>query len=456
MWLKRRSTGCAVARNNGEENVIPMKKKKWIWIGLAVVLLIAILAANMAGQANKKGVAVQLARVRNEDVTSRVRAPGKIEPKTQVKISADIMGKVTQLAVKEGDHVRKGQLLLQLDATQRRADDTQARAALTAARARKHEADARFRVVAANHVRQKALFEQKLLSQAEWDRATDAYETAHGAALTAAEEVTRAQAAVSASADNLGKTRIVAPFDGVVSALYVEAGEIVIMGTMNNAGTQILTVSDLSRMLVRADVDETDVVDVRIGQKARITVDALPDTSFEGTVTEIGNTAKRNEMGGAIEGQTNFEVKVVFDQSVPEVRPGMTADVEIETATHQKTIAVPIQAVVVRTERELERAEKKAGGKNKEKKRNRSDAIAAEDDTVGQKDKEITGLFVMRDGVAKFVPVRTGIASETMIEVFGGLKPGESVVAGPYKALRELKPNQKVRQESAGPRGKKA
>lgn len=432
-----------------------MKKKTWIWIGLAVVVLVAIVVANMAGQANKKGVAVQLARVRVEDITSRVRAPGKIEPKTQVKISADIMGKVTNLAVKEGDHVRKGQLLLQLDPTQRQADMSQSRAALASALARKREADATFKTTQANYTRQRALFEQKLLSQAEWDNATNTFEAAQSAAQTAAEEVNRSQAVLSASSDNLGKTRFVAPFDGVVSALYVEQGEIVIMGTMNNAGTQILTVSDLSRMLVRADVDETDVVDVRIGQKVKITVDAMPDTSFVGTVTEIGNTAKRNDLG-QVEGQTNFEVKVVFDQTVPEVRPGMTADVEIETATHPKTTAVPIQAVVVRTERELAKAEKKAGAKaEKQKKPSRSEAVAAEDDTVGRKEKEITGIFVMRDGVAKFVPVRTGIASETMIEIFGDMKQGESVVAGPYKALRELKPNEKIRQEAANARGRK-
>ena len=431
-----------------------MWKNKWLWIGLGGALVILLIVVNVAAQSGKKGVPVQLARVRTEDITSRVRAPGKIEPKTQVKISADIMGKVTHLAVKEGDKVRRGQLLLQLDQTQRRADFTQAKAALASAQARKREADASMRVVEANYKRQRALFDQKLLSQAEWDNATSTYENATSAAATASEEVSRSRAALTAAADNLEKTRIVAPFDGVVSALYIEEGEIVIMGTMNNVGTQILTVSDLSRMLVRADVDETDVVDIRVGQKAKITVDALPDTSFVGTVLEIGNTAKRNA-AGVIEGQTNFEVEVVFDQSVPEVRPGMTADVEIETATHGKTSGVPIQAVVVRTEREIERAAKRKGAK--EPKKSRSDAIAAEDDTAGRKDREITGVFVVRDGVAKFVPVRTGIASETMIEIFGELKPGESVVSGPYKALRELKPEQKVRQESAmAARGRKS
>src|SRR5262249_34742566 len=183
----------------------------------------------------------------------------------------------------------------------------------------------------ANFTRQRALFEQKLLSQAEWDQASNNYESAHVAVATGQEEVARAQAALDGAQDNLQKCRFVAPFDGIVSALNVEQGEIVITGTMNNPGTEIMVVSDLSRMLVRADVDETDVVDMRLGQKVKISVDAIPDTTFAGTVMEIGNTAKRS-ITSSIEGQTNFEVKVVFDQQVPQVRPGMTADVDIETA----------------------------------------------------------------------------------------------------------------------------
>jgi len=335
---------------------------------------------------------------------------------------------------------------------QRSADQVQARTSLAAAKARERDAAAKLKVAESSFQRQKALYEQKLLSAAEWDQATSTYEAAREGANAAREDVARAEAGLTAAADQLSKTRILAPIDGVVSALYIEEGEIVIMGTMNNAGTQILTVSDLSRMVVKADVDETDVVDIRLGQKAKITVDALPDTAYDGTVTEIANTAKRNAAGG-VEGQTNFEVEVTFDATVNEVRPGMTADVEIETATHPKTNGVPIQAVVVRTERELERAAKK-GGKG-ERRARRSDAMAAEEDTVGRKDKEITGVFVVRDGLAKFVPVKTGIASETMIEIAGELKAGESVVTGPYKALRELKPEQKVRQEQQGGMQKK-
>ena len=428
------------------------KRKRWIWIGAGVLVVVLLIGVSIARQSGSKATPVQFARVRTEDITSTVRAPGKIEPRTQIKVSADIMGKIVHLAVQEGDKVKRGQLMLQLDDAQYRAAHGQARAALASARARKTETEKSLAVANSTLERQRALYEQKLLSQAEWDQASTTHESARAAAATAAEEVSRAEAALAGAADNLAKTRFVAPIDGVVSALNVEEGEIVITGTMNNPGTQILVVSDLTRMLVRADVDETDIPNMSLGQKAKITVDALPDTSFVGTVTEIGSTAKRDASVAAVaEGQTNFEVEVVFDAHVPAVRPGMTADVEIQTATHSHTSAVPIQAVVIRTERELERAQR---GAKRERKPRRTDALAAVDDTAGRKDKEITGLFVVREGVAKFVPVRTGIASETMLEVFGELKPGESVVSGPYKALRELKPGAKVKQETEGGRGR--
>jgi HlyD family secretion protein len=421
-------------------------KKKWLWIGGAAAFVVLIVVLNVARRGDK-AMPVQLARVRREDLTSVVRSPGKIEPKTQVKVSADIPGKIVHLAVKEGDRVRKGQLMLQLDDTQYRMAYEQSRAALASAEARLREAEATLRVGEANYDRQRALFEQRLLSQAEWDQATTNHESARVAAATAREEVTRARAAMEGAADNVSKCRFLAPFDGVVSALNVEQGEIVITGTMNNPGTQILVVSDLSRMLVKADVDETDVVDMKLGQKAKITVDALPDTSFRGTVIEIGNTAKRSTTS-TVEGQTNFEVKVVFDDQVPQVRPGMTADVEIETATCKGALAVPIQSVVIRTERELERGQ----AKRHSSKPKAGDALAADEDTVGRKSKEITGVLMVKDNVAKFVPVRTGIASEARIEIFGDVKDGESVIAGPYRALREVKPGGKVKREAAGKR----
>ena len=379
-------------------------------------------------------------------MTSRVRAPGKIEPKTQVKISADVPGKVIVLNVKEGDSVHRGQLLLQLDDTQYRSAHQQSLAALAVAKARVREAESALRVSEAAFGRQRALFDQKLLSQAEWDNANNAHEGARVALATAQEDVARAAAASAAAADNLSKCRFVAPFDGVVSALNVEKGEIVITGTMNNPGTQILVVSDLSGMLVRAEVDETDVVDMRVGQTARISVDAFPDTTFPGTVVEIGNTAKRSAIS-SVEGQTNFEVKVVFDHQVPSIRPGMTADVEIATGTHERTLAVPIQSVVIRTQSQLDRAARKNVKRAKP-----SAGLSADEDTVGRRDPEISGVLVAKDGVVRFVPVRTGLTSETMIEVMGALQPGDVIVSGPYKALRELKPGTKVKKEQPGGR----
>ena len=427
-----------------------MKRQAWLWVALGGLMLVVIVAASIVNAQRSKVEAVQLAKVRVEDITARVRAPGKIEPKTQVKISADIMGKISHLLVKEGDPVRRGQLMLQLDDTQYRSMWEQAKAGAAAAHAQLRQTQANLRVGESNHTRQRALYDQKLLSQADWDQAEAAWEAARVAAASAQEEVARADAALRGAADNLSKTRFLAPFDGVVSALNVEQGEIVITGTMNNAGTQIMTVSDLSRMQVRADVDETDIVNMRLGQKAHISVDAIPDTTFPGTVTEIGNTAKRS-ITSTVEGQTNFEVVVVFDHKVDAVRPGMTADVDIETGTHPKVMTVPIQAVVVRTQRELDRA----AHKPMRRPATRTASLGADEDTIGRKDKEITGVFVVRNQVAKFVPVHSGIASETMIEISGDVKAGDEVVAGPYKALRELKPGGKVRKDSGEAKGKK-
>lgn len=421
-------------------------KKNWIWIALGGVVFVAVIGIGVVKNAKGRVEAVQLAKVRREDVVSRVRAPGKIEPKTQVKVSADIPGKVIRLNIKEGDPVKRGELLLQIDDTQYRAAHAQAVAALASARARVREAESALRVSDATFQRQRALYDQKLLSEAEWETASNAHESARVALATAQEEVTRSQAAADGAADNLSKCRFVAPFDGVVSALNVEKGEIVITGTMNNPGTQILVVSDLSRMLVRAEVDETDVVDMKLGQKAKISVDAFPDTTFAGTVTEIGNTAKRSAIS-SVEGQTNFEVKVVFDDNVPQVRPGMTADVDIETAVHPKTLAVPIQAVIIRTQSQLDRA---ARGKGATRSKARAAAFSADEDTAGKKDPEITGVMVVKNDVTSFVPVRAGIASETMIEVSGNVKEGDVVVSGPYKALREIKPGAKVKREQPG------
>jgi HlyD family secretion protein len=258
------------------------------------------------------------------------------------------------------------------------------------------------------------------------------------------EEVKRSTAAVQSARDTLRKTTFHAPIDGTVTQLNVEPGEIVMVGTMNNPGTVILSVADLRRMKVEAEVDETDVASVRLGQTATVKVDALPDTTLTGRVVEIANSPKISELGTQ-EQQTNFVVDVMIDTPPPTLRPGMTADVEIKTATKEGVLHVPIQAVVVRTAEELAKAQKGAKGRRAGAGTARAAEPAVSDPM--KKNEEIKGVFVMVNGEAQFRRVRTGIASDTDLEVVGDVKPQEQVIIGPSKTLRSLKPGSKVKIE---------
>ncbi len=430
-------------------------RNKWFWIGAGVVVLgLSFVGAMQQRRGKVQTVTVAVARAK--DIVQKVKAPGEIEPRTVVKISADIPGRVVQLAVREGDTVKRGQLLLELDNTQYDSSVRQAQASLGSARARIERAAAAFKIAEAAYKRRKALFERKLLSTQEMDTAENEFVAAQTELSTAREEIARLDAVLRGARDNLSKTTYRSPINGTITALNIEEGEIVVVGTMNNPGTQILTVSDVSRMLVKADVDETDVVDVRVEQPATITVDALPDTTFKGTVTEVGNSATRTTTSTA-SGETNFEVKVLFSETVREVRPGMTADVEIEVKRAEKALAVPIQAVVVRQPDELEERGKKKS-QTKEKAPKEGDAIAASDeepDPLERKKRELTGVFVMDGEVARFRRVKTGISSETDIQILAGgeLKASEKVITGPYKVLRDLKPGDRVRIQKKGRAG---
>lgn len=437
-------------------------RSKWTWIGLGVVILAVAIVATLQG---KKGrtQSVTLTQARVKDVVQKVKAPGGIEARTTVKISADIPGRVIRLAVEEGDLVRRGQLLLEIDNTQYLSNVRQTQASMTGAQARLERTRAALRLAEQAYQRRKALFERKLLSQNEMDQAENLLLDARTEAAAAREEKARLDAALTGARDNLSKTTYRSPIDGRIVGLNIEEGEIVVVGTMNNPGTQILSVADLSRMQVLADVDETDVIDVRVGQRVKITVDALPDTSFDGTVTEVGNSATRAATGST-QGETNFDVEVLFEQTVPEVRPGMTADVEIEVKRADKALAVPIQAVVIRQPEDLEpRARKKAktraprapreGGANAA-----TGSATGDDDEIDpleRKKREITGVFVLAGDVAAFKRVRTGISSETDIQILpeSELKSGDRVVTGPYKVLRDLKPGDRIEPQKRAQRG---
>jgi len=431
-------------------------KSKWLWIGLGVLVLAGAAAATLAGRKGKVQ-SVTLAQAKVKDIAQKVKAPGAIEPRTTVKISADISGRVTRLAVHEGDAVKRGQLLLEIDNTRFVSSVRQTEAQLTAARARFERATQVLGTESQAYDRRRALFERKLLSTQEMDQAENAFMGARTELASAREERSRLEAALTGERDILSKTTYRAPIDGHIVGVNIEEGEIVVVGTMNNPGTQILSVSDLSRMQVVADVDETDVIDVRVGQKVTITVDALPDTTFEGTVTEVGNSASRTTAGSAT-GETNFDVEVLFSHTVEEVRPGMTADVEIEVKRLAGALGVPIQCVVVRQPEDLE----KRGKKKPAPRTPREDAakvsapnLEEELDPLERKRREITGVFVMDAGKAVFRRVTTGISSETDIVIDSGeLKAGDRVVTGPYKVLRDLRPGDSIELQKKGRGGK--
>ena len=416
--------------------------KRGLLIGGGVILLGAIVIANMVkGQGSRQGV--QVSDVALGDISSTVRAPAKVQPETHVKLSANVPGEVVRIAVKEGDWVKKGQFLLELDGTQYRAQLRQSQAALDAAKSSLRLSEVALEQAESDLKRKEQLFDRKLVSPQEIETSRTQRNTERARVDVNREEVARSSAAISSAQDNLRKTVFTAPIAGTVTQLNVERGEIVMVGTMNNPGTVILSIADLRRMKVEADVDETDVAQIRTGQTATVKVDALPDTTLTGSVVEIANSPKVTELGTQ-EQQTNFVVDVMIDSPPSTLRPGMTADVEIKTGTKSGVLHVPIQAVVVRTTEELKKAEAKRGRKGSE-----ATATAAEPDPAkpAPKSEEIKGVFVMVDGVAQFRKVRTGISCDTDLEVVGDVKAKEKVITGPSKVLRQLKPGGKVKIE---------
>jgi HlyD family secretion protein len=408
-----------------------LKKKRNLFILIAVAAVIAVsLAANFRME-RKDRVEVTADQVERGTITAKVSGPGRVRAETTVQVSSSVMGRVVKLGVHEGDVIEKGQFLLQLDDVYYRSQVEQARAQVERAKTQLATAERDL-----SHVEDQ--FERSLVSEKERD-------DARSLAATYREAAGEALAGLRAAQDQLDKTVFRSPIRGVVSRLNIEEGENVVTGTMNQAGTVIMTLSDLSTMEVEVEIDETDVVDVALGQKAEITVDALGDTVLQGAVTEVGNSGLTS-MAGTQEEVTNFLVKVAVEKAHSRLKPGMTATVDIVTAVHESVLNVPIQAVVARTPSDLEK-EKKGDAKEEKKtepekpKKKRTDQ---------EKEKEIEGVFVAtKDGNAEFVAVTTGIADELSIEVAGALEDGQKVISGPYKVLRTLKNGQalKIKEE---------
>lgn len=425
-----------------------MKKKVWIIIGAVVVVGVF---AYITLTANKsKAINVNAAKVENQDLTEKVSASGRIQPKTKVDITSEFSGEIIALLVTEGQSVHMGDLLVVMDTIQIKSDVSQARYSLDGAKAYRDGAEATYQQADEEFQRKQRLYDQKLCSETEYTTAHYAYLSAKAGLENARATANGAEAAFDKQLDRLSKARITAPMDGVVTLLDCEVGEIAAGQTAFTQGKTLMTIADLSVFEVEVEVDETEVNKIELGQKSEIEVDAIPDTTFVGSVVEIGNTAIMVGMGTQDQ-STNFKVKVTFAEVNTKLRPGMSATVDITTAERKDILAVPFASVVVRNYDldSLEAVRQKKTGETIGNEVQAAENDSAKSDSAGKKKDEeredIRGVFVIRDGVARFAKISTGISGRKDIEVTDGLKQDDSVVSGPYSILRTLKDGDEVK-----------
>jgi HlyD family secretion protein len=424
-----------------------MTGKKLIIGVLLVAGLAAIVATNLSFQPST-GIEVTTEAVAARDLEAIVTASGTIQPKRSVNISAETMGKVVELAVVEGQEVKAGQHLLQIDprnletqVQNREASLASARSQLEQTRAQIENSRVALQQSKDTLKRQEELWKAGLIPREAYERAVN--DTAmretdvkvmEQSLLTQQERIKQEEANLAGARHDLTKVRVSSPISGIVTRLNVEEGETAVVGTMNNAGTVLLTIADLSIIETEIEVDETDIPYIRMGLPAKVSIDALPNQEFTGTVTEVGNSPIQT--AGAAQRATNFKVVVTIDGEVPGVRPGFTCTATITTATRQQVPAVPIQAMTVRElpvdlEGNIMRSSRPAGAAR---------AVRTPTDLPeGQVLKEIEGAFVVADGKAVFTPVKIGIAGERYFEVVEGLTIGDAVITGPFASVRNLR-----------------
>lgn len=412
-----------------QEGFIKRHKKALIIAGIAVVLgLIILLNLRSKGESSVK---VNVEKVGRQDLTSIISASGEVKPKKNVEISAHVPGRIVKIGVKEGDLVKTGDFLLKLDSTQYEANADRDRAMISFYRTELEQSAAKVNQDKAILERQKELFNSQLISREQLEAAEVQYEISqsqHGSIL---HQIEQSQASLRSSMDNLSKTTFSAPIDGVITSLRVEEGEVAIIGTMNNPGTVLMTIADLSIMEVEVEVDETDVVNVRLGQKAEVHVDALPNQTIPGQVTEVGSSALQKVGATASADESkDFKVVVTLDNPPSSLKPGLSASADIITANKKKALAIPISALVLQ--------EKQGQDKSRQEK------------------SEQEGVFVInKEGRVSFKPVTKGITGDLNIEVVSGLEEGQEVVVGPYSALRQLKDGTLIKREITKPETKR-
>lgn len=418
-----------------------MTKKKKIWITLGFVAVILIFVIVNLNKGNGSAYSVTAEHAKRHEIISQVTATGSVQARTTVKISADVSAKIMELPVQEGDHVEPNDLLVQLDRTRYLAAVRQAEAQLAAAKADEKRAEASMIESKQAFERGKKLYEAQLISDEQYVQLQTAYDVAQAGYQSSQYNVTQMDAYLAQRNDDLAKTRITSPIKGTVTELNAEIGEIVMIGTMNNAGTVILTVADLDTIEVEVQVDETDIARVKRNQDAKIEVDAFPDTSFRAVVTEVGNSAQVSGLS-ASDRVTNFLVTLLLLDDVPAIKPGMTATADITVDKRENALCVPIQAVVYREKEEEKKPKPAESGSGAMAAETTSDSSS--DEASDEKPVDLEGVFKVVDDTATFVPVKTGIADQQRIEIVSGLDVGDEIVTGSYSILRTIKSGSKV------------
>lgn len=414
-------------------------KKKLIIFGSIGLLVVIFIIITLIGSGKEEIILVQTEKVESRNITQTVTATGNIDPEFKVIITPEVTGEIINLPVKEGDKVKKGDLLIQIKGDQYQAQKDRLEANLQASDATLKMRDADLNKLTLEYDRIKELHSKGLSSDSEWETAESNYLSAKASYEQAEANVLQSKAQLREVLETLYKTTIYAPMAGTVTQLNIQLGDRV-LGSGFSQGTNIMTVSNLASMQAVVDVDENDVVLVAIGDTATIKVDAFGDREFKGIVSEIGNSAQSSGLGTQ-EQVVNFEVKINLSDLDDNLRPGMSCNADIETETVENVISVPIQSVTTRENIPMANDEKGKDGMK---------------DSSGSKDKEMKMenkgpqevVFIIENGAAKVIPVKTGISDDNFLEIKEGLNGGESVVSGSYKAIsRELEDGAKVRVE---------
>ncbi len=423
-----------------------MSKKLKIILAIIAVVLLLLVVGKSTGMFGKKGNFKQVNTqvVELKEVIETVSATGKIQPEVEVKISSEVSGEILELPFKEGQQVKKGDLLVKVNPDLIQSALSRTQASYKNVRANLEQAEATLKQAKADYDRSKSLFDKGVISRADWDRAIAAFETAQAGRSSAYYGVQSAGASVNEARDNLSRTTIYAPMSGTISLLNVELGERVV-GTQQMAGTEILRVANLNNMEVEVDVNENDIVKVNIGDTTIVEVDAYLKKQFKGIVTEIANSAAGTLAADQV---TNFKVKVrIIEESYADLtegkpeayspfRPGMTATVDIITDKRESSIAVPISAIVIKTD--TSSVKKTYGNK-----------IVTTDTSSSVEEEKFECVFVNENSIAKLRVVKTGIQDDTNIEIVSGLKEGDKIITGPYNLVsKTLKPGEKVEEKN--------